>query len=145
MARCRPSFRRHGKKIRFQFAGDQVKVFQADNSTIQGAYTIDPSKRPAALDLGDVFERRNIRAIYRWDGDKLILCGDERARPTEFATKSGDSRILFVLVRDDQTTVPDPGWVQLFNGKDPKRQSRHLTDILENGILPSIMVVSRHP
>ena len=105
------------QRFLIQFVGDQVKVSFGEPA-IQGAYRIDPTRTPAALDFSDVFVQIKLLAIYRRDGDKLLICTGDK-RPTDFKTRPGDSCTLFIFARGSGTEKPaERSWVQLFNGKD---------------------------
>ncbi len=106
------------QKLLLQFVGDQVKVSFGNEPAIQGAYRIDPTRTPAALDFSDVFVQIKLHAIYRRDGDKLFICTGGQ-RPTDFTTKPGDGRTLFIFARGSGMEKPtERGWAQVFNGKD---------------------------
>ena len=104
-----------------RFAGDRVTVQVGTKQTAkEGAYELNPRKRPATLDLTDAF-KETMFAIYRWEGDALHVCASEKERPTEFTAKPGSKRMLLLLHRDAAPSPQksdEPGWVQLFNGKD---------------------------
>ena len=107
------------QQLLLQFVGDQVKVSFGNEAGIQGGYRIDPTRTPAALDFSDVFVQIKLRAIYRQDGDRLFICTGGEQRPTDFTTKLGDGRDLFIFARGSGIEKPaERGWVQLFNGKD---------------------------
>jgi uncharacterized protein (TIGR03067 family) len=137
--------------LRLRFGVNDVQLemqetAQTKRTEKRGPYLLDALKKPATLDIEDVFDGKRLLAIYRWDGAKLILCGGapgQHERPTEFATKTGDRRMLFVLVRDKagSTGEPEdePGWVQLFNKKDLLGWKKHPAEpgdwTVENGLL----------
>lgn len=64
-------------------------------------YRLDPSADPKGIDLTGVGSKSTTKAIYKFDGDALILCRAEpdAARPTEFKTKPGDKVVLYILKR----------------------------------------------
>lgn len=92
---------RKGDKLKDQvwsFKGD--KLVPLDNKDDTATIKIDPSKKPAALDIIDKSGDR-VESIYKFTGDdKLTICGHtDGKRPTEFASKKGSGAMLFVLER----------------------------------------------
>jgi len=81
---------------------------------VYAQYKLNVKTNPKAVDLeiGD----QTIRGIYRVDGDKLTVCFSAKAapqggrgvepgkekRPSEFSTKKGSERIMFVFVREKE-------------------------------------------
>jgi uncharacterized protein (TIGR03067 family) len=65
---------------------------------------LDPKAKPAAIDVkitsGDD-KGKVVKAIYWFDGDKVILCLAEpgKDRPKEFAAKEGTGHTLMVLLK----------------------------------------------
>jgi RNA polymerase sigma factor (sigma-70 family) len=66
-------------------------------------YKLDPAKGPGQIDLTSLVEGadkgRLIRGIYALEGDRLMICESDGARPTEFGTRSGSPYTLFVYER----------------------------------------------
>ena len=67
-----------------------------DTATVK----LNPTKRPAELDLIDK-NGDTVEGIYKFDGaDKLVICGrSDGKRPTEFAAGAKSGAILFMLER----------------------------------------------
>ncbi len=94
------------KKFQLRFKGDQV-VFDPEADNREHAFEIDPSANPKAMDLtpgdGPAKGKKLPCAIYRLDGDKLVICMDKEGqtgkRPTEFKTAAGDGLALITLER----------------------------------------------
>jgi uncharacterized protein (TIGR03067 family) len=64
----------------------------------KGRYTINPTKAPKEIDLVPAGGKKTMQAIYKLGGDQLTLCfGD--TRPSEFVTKQGSKRWMYVLKR----------------------------------------------
>jgi RNA polymerase sigma factor (sigma-70 family) len=67
---------------------------------LEGKFVLQPAS-PRRIDLLEA--RWPLRGIYALDGKTLTLClaaGDDRARPTQWATAPGDQRLLLVLQQD---------------------------------------------
>src|SRR5262249_55715095 len=90
--------------VRFLFDKDSLHILQGDEERKAAELKLNPSVAPKTIDLTDTAEKKTVFGIYELDGDTLKLClseaGDERARPTAFATKAGGGHALFVLKRD---------------------------------------------
>jgi uncharacterized protein (TIGR03067 family) len=110
------------QKSRLVFAGDRLTQLKEGDAPKATGYTVHPRKKPAAIDVPDFFPGgKKGLAIYRWEkDDTLRVCSSPRERPTDFTTAPGSERILFTLRRDSEglAKTAQPGWVQLFNGKD---------------------------
>ncbi len=70
-----------------------------------GTYTIDPSKKPKAMDIvpADGPDKGQTRPlIYELDGDTLRICGSEvgKGRPAGFPAKDAKGLMLMVLRRE---------------------------------------------
>jgi RNA polymerase sigma-70 factor (ECF subfamily) len=94
------SFRLRVKGDRMTIGGGNVKRWHT--------FHLDPKKTPRALDLtpaaGALKGQRCPVGIYEWDGDKLRVCLDDRARreearPKEFKSVAGQRIVLAVLKR----------------------------------------------
>src|SRR5262249_21102117 len=71
-------------------------------STITFAYKVDPSKKPAEIDLIPIegqFKGKTFPSIYQLDGNTLKLCRAQpgQRRPPEFSSKKGSDDILLIL------------------------------------------------
>jgi uncharacterized protein (TIGR03067 family) len=79
------------------------KVRIRDGSTDSDAeMKLDPSKKPAWIDLTPTREKQVIKGIYEQEGDSLKLCWTKEGkdRPTAFESKEGSETVLMVLKRD---------------------------------------------
>ena len=94
------------KSFQIQFKGDQI-VFNPAAENRRHTFAINPAAKPKAMDLttGDGPKKGQTLpcAIYKLDGDKLVICIDKEGthgkRPTEFMTKAGDGLALITLER----------------------------------------------
>ena len=87
------------KNGRLTFAGDRITLRQGDQETFEGAFQIDPSKKPRHIDLMFNGEKA-VPGIYASEGGKLKLClNPDGERPTEFRSPEGSNTLLLVLKR----------------------------------------------
>jgi len=86
------------------FDGDKFAVKAGDTVLQAGTQTLDPSKKPKAVDA-KVTEGEGkgttMLGIYEIDGDMVKACFDTegKKRPTEFKTAAGDGHMLVVMKR----------------------------------------------
>lgn len=94
------------KAFQVQIKGDQL-VFSPATDNRKHTFAIDPAAKPKALDLtpadGPAKGQKLACAIYKLDGDKLVICIDKEGevgkRPTEFKTAAGSGLALVTLER----------------------------------------------
>jgi uncharacterized protein (TIGR03067 family) len=72
------------------------------SSTITFTYKLDPSKKPAEIDLIPTegqFKGKAFPSIYQLDGDTLKMCRAQpvQRRPREFSSKKGSDDIFLIL------------------------------------------------
>ncbi len=94
-------------------ADGKFSVKLADDTTGDGTYQLDPSKKPKAIDYTMNYgpnKGKPHEGIYALDGDTLQICRSDpgKARPTEFATKTDSGQMLFVLTRQKTQTAKAP-------------------------------------
>jgi uncharacterized protein (TIGR03067 family) len=95
-------------KMRLVFQDDKLVIKGTDDGDHEAKYSIDPSQKPASLDLvpADGQEKgKTLRCIYSLEGDDLKICSATKAdddRPKEFAAKKGDKAVLLVFKREKQ-------------------------------------------
>ena len=91
------------KKLKVIFRSDKVIVTDGDRDD-QATYSLDPGKKPSAIDFVSVKEKKVVLGIYLLQGDTLKICYDphEKAtgRPEEFTSTGGKGRVLMVLKRE---------------------------------------------
>jgi uncharacterized protein (TIGR03067 family) len=83
--------------VRFVFSGENI-TFKEGEKSKEGTFKIDPSKKPAHIDV--TVEGKTKMGIYSFAKDELKLCVGDADRPTEFATKEGSKTTLIVLKRE---------------------------------------------
>jgi uncharacterized protein (TIGR03067 family) len=92
---------------KFIVTEDKVSVTLRDGTVAYFSFTIDPTQKPAAMDI-KLFDGPDkgqvIKGIYSVEGDKLMLCfalpGNDR--PTKFSGDKGTETSLSVLKREKQ-------------------------------------------
>jgi uncharacterized protein (TIGR03067 family) len=86
------------KSVKRTVTGDKSMVTRDGQAVATGTFTLDPSKKPKAIDFKLEGTDQPIHGIYDLDGDTFKLCyaapGEER--PKEFATKAGTGHTLAV-------------------------------------------------
>ena len=79
------------KGFKLNFDGEKYDAKLADGSGEEGKVKLKADDKPASATFtagsGDVRQ-----AIYKWDGEKLVLCVSDRGgdKPKEFAGKDGN-------------------------------------------------------
>lgn len=98
------TFKAGDKDGTLTFAGGKFKAVMGDE-TFEGTFKIDPSKKPAAIDMavkkGPKFEGMTSLGIYKLEDDKLTWCANEPGRterPKEFSETLGDQKVLLVVM-----------------------------------------------
>jgi uncharacterized protein (TIGR03067 family) len=77
------------------------RVFWSDGTRMNALISIDRSVTPHKIDIKAheedfLFKLKGIFTIRR---DRLLLCVDEKLRPTSFATQPGETAVSYVLER----------------------------------------------
>jgi uncharacterized protein (TIGR03067 family) len=92
-------------KTATRVAKDQVSTVTIGGMVVmKSKYTIDPSKKPKAIDFEAVegeAKGSKLHGIYELDGDTLKFClaPADKDRPTEFTAKEGSGRTMSVWKR----------------------------------------------
>jgi uncharacterized protein (TIGR03067 family) len=85
--------------------GEKMTFLYKDKERGRASLKIDPSTSPAQIDTtgeDGPGKGRTVKGIYKFDGDTLTVCvggWGSKDRPTEFASKPGSGRLLFVHKR----------------------------------------------
>jgi RNA polymerase sigma-70 factor (ECF subfamily) len=115
-----------GKKAPAFEAKDLLMIFEGEDIIMKGVnrpapprgrgsrFKLDATRTPKAIDITprDGQEAgQTAAAIYSLEKDRLMICigKDPGRRPTEFQTRAGDGRALFVLERVGPKGPVDPG------------------------------------
>jgi uncharacterized protein (TIGR03067 family) len=93
------------KELKFEIPESGKYKLDFGGQKDEGTFTVDPSKKPAEMDIKGVEgpnKGKTIKAIYKLDGDTVTICyglggGD---RPTKFETKDGTMQFLAVYKRE---------------------------------------------
>lgn len=99
------------KAISLTIKADGTWVMKDDKESWEGAYTVDPSKKPKTgqfVGMNGKFKDSTTLDIYELDGDTLTFCyvivptGKEstKERPTKFASEEGSGHVLSVMKRE---------------------------------------------
>jgi uncharacterized protein (TIGR03067 family) len=89
------------KKIRVVIKGSKHTVYFGDDAVVKDIpFTIDPSRNPKTV-VDTLPDGKQIKGIYKLDGDALTSCVAEAGKegPTEFASKPGSGHALRVFKR----------------------------------------------
>lgn len=95
------------KAFRRKVEGDKytVTITKGDAvQTVKGSFKLDPSKKPATLDVTTKDKNGDdvtIQGIYELTGDthKICMAPKDQARPTEFTSTEGSGRTMIVWKR----------------------------------------------
>ena len=87
------------KEFRREVRGNEYAVFRGDKEVVKGTFTLDPSRKPKAIDVkltSGPDKDRTMLGIYEFDGEVLRLCfaPPGKERPKDFAAKTGTPFVL---------------------------------------------------
>jgi uncharacterized protein (TIGR03067 family) len=90
--------------LRFVITADTLLIKPGKDDAIGMTYKLDPTKQPKAMDTTHEIDAGKPivqLAIYSLDGDELKLCLEAagKSRPTKFASKAGDTSVVWLLRR----------------------------------------------
>ena len=90
---------RYSQEIRFTFRGKRMTCSLNDDVRSTWDVELSPGSSPRAITETEASKSLVMRGIYRFEGDRLVICHDsgQGARPTEFDSEG--SRYLIVLRR----------------------------------------------
>lgn len=92
------------KVLKFEIRDKGAYTAQHGEEKDEGAFTVDTSKAPKEMDIkgtGGPNKGKTIKAIYKLDGDALVICYafDAGERPTKFESKAGTMHLLTTYKR----------------------------------------------
>jgi RNA polymerase sigma factor (sigma-70 family) len=110
--------------------GNKIAVKQKDREDLD-SFRLDVKQNPKAIDIFNADGKLIGLGIYRWDGDKLQICGDQDQRPQRFSTQEGDNALVLTFQRD--TAGLDAAYVARVKGTDEAvRAMQEATRKIEN-------------
>lgn len=90
------------QQIQWVVTDDEIRVLYKNAERTRYTYKLDPSRKPVQLDLRML--NRDMPAICKWEGDRLIICMPsttlEKRRPTEFKSTPQPRTVLYILERE---------------------------------------------
>ncbi len=89
------------------FSGNRFTIRSKGKLLYQGAFRVDPSRKPATIDFthtrGEA-KGKTWLGVYRLEGDVLKICDNAddlaKERPAAFATELGSGRVLATFKRE---------------------------------------------
>ena len=94
------------KEHRLVFGRDTFRILKGDTVVYAGTYSIDTSKKPAAIDFTNTegeAKGKKWLGIFQLDKGMLTICDNgadtAKPRPTELESASGSGRVLVVFKR----------------------------------------------
>ena len=82
------------------FVGDEYTVRDGEKTVSELSYKIDPTKKPAWLDVVPKDAKDGDAGIIKLEGDTLTFCvALGGPRPTDFKSEKGDGRLLVEFKR----------------------------------------------
>jgi uncharacterized protein (TIGR03067 family) len=94
------------KKLTFEVAEDGKYTASHDQEKDEGAFTVDLKKRPKVMAMkptGGPLKDKDVKAIYRLDGDTLLVCFDHEnpeTAPAKFESRPGTTLLLINYRRE---------------------------------------------
>jgi uncharacterized protein (TIGR03067 family) len=93
--------KKEDKDVKVTFKGNKIKLVLGDK-TEEATYTVDPSKKPATMDLTITKDDKKLTmlSIYELDGDNLKVCHFEgekttKERPEKFMADKNTVLVTF--------------------------------------------------
>jgi uncharacterized protein (TIGR03067 family) len=96
------------KVLKFEIQDGGKYIAEHGKEKDEGSFTVDASKNPKEMDIkstGGPNKGKNIKAIYKQDGDTITICyelgSDKGARPEKFESKA-DTMLLLVTYKREK-------------------------------------------
>ena len=97
----------HLKAMKFEIRDGGKYTVQVAEEKDDGAFTIDPTKKLKEMDVkptGGPHKGKTVKAVYKLDGDTLVMCydfdADKGNRPEKFESKEGTTLLLITYKRE---------------------------------------------
>jgi uncharacterized protein (TIGR03067 family) len=96
----------HLKVLTFQIRDGGRYTARLGMQTDPGTFTVDPAKEPKEMNLkptGGPQKGKNVKAIYKLDGNTLVVCYDHKTpenAPAKFESPAGGTLLLITYSRD---------------------------------------------
>jgi uncharacterized protein (TIGR03067 family) len=93
------------QEMKLAIEGTRFTIKLEGNDDV-GTFKLDPAKSPKWIDITTspkgAFKGKTLPGIYKWDGDKLVLClhADATARPTKFDAGPKTRAMLLTYTRE---------------------------------------------
>ena len=94
------------KVLTFEIRDGGKYTARLGQQTDPGTFTVDPAKDPKEMSLkptGGPQKGKNVKAIYKLDGDTLVVCYDHKTpetAPEKFESKAGSTLLLITYTRE---------------------------------------------
>ena len=96
----------HLKTMKFEITAGGKYTAELGEEKDVGTFTVDVAKTPRAMDIkptGGPGKGKTVKAIYKFDGDALIICYDHNfdavKHPEKFESKEGTTLLLITYQR----------------------------------------------
>jgi len=89
------------KSLKRNITGNKFTITRDDQPLAKGTFTLDPAKKPKAIDIKLEGTESAVHGIYEVEGDAFKLCyaAPGEARPKEFAAPAGSGFTMAVWKR----------------------------------------------
>ena len=94
-----------------QVAGERKKhvEFKLGIGDLEMTFQLDPASQPRGINLTlpeDREKREVVKGVYSLEGDRLTICLRAGDRPTDFTSKPGSKRVLYIMEREAPSARP---------------------------------------
>jgi uncharacterized protein (TIGR03067 family) len=121
------------RPVRLTFNLDGTVNVEGTPQNGKGVFKIDAEAQPKQITLTTAEKNETVPGIYKFDGDKLVLClaetGAGSNRPQEFAADKGMKQIVFVLEQIQTARQIAQEKIDAIEVGDRRRSANHLSQI----------------